>query len=178
VLAVAKMSPREAPWDLVRALPGLSGDVRVLFAGDGPRRAELAGEAGRLAPERAGFLGYIPYRDLPVLYGLADLFVHPVSEERWGVSVAEALACGLPVVTSSRVGAAHDLLVPGKNGAIYAVGQPAELAQRISEALQLDRGEVERTNRSVLARWDYAATWRSLVEAATRAANLPAGDFF
>jgi glycosyltransferase involved in cell wall biosynthesis len=169
VLAVAKLAPREAPWDLLRALPFLPGGVRLLFAGDGPARAELEQLAATLGPERVRFLGYVPYGDLPALYAASDLFVHPVREERWGVSVAEALACGLPVVTSSRVGAAHDLVIPGENGAVYPVGEPRELARRIAEALALDSERVEATSRAVLTRWDYPAAWRSLEEAAERA---------
>ena len=41
------------------------------------------------------------------------------------MSVAEALACGLPVLASSRVGAARDLLAPGRNGWVYPAGDAA-----------------------------------------------------
>ncbi|HZF08592.1 MAG TPA: glycosyltransferase [Thermoanaerobaculia bacterium] len=176
VLAVAKLAPREAPWDLLRALPFLPGDVRLLLAGDGPARADLERLAAELGPDRVRFLGYVPYGELPALYAAADLFVHPVREERWGVSVAEALACGLPVVTSSRVGAAHDLVIPGGNGAVYPAGEPRQLAQCIAEALALDPGRIAATSRAVLARWDYPAAWRSLAEATARALGPLSGD--
>ncbi len=194
VLAVTKLNPREAPWDLLRALPLLPPDVHLLIAGDGPARdelARLADHAGaRPAPRPKGsledaaaaglshdapadsgrvhFLGYVPYAELPRLYAAADLFVHPAREERWGVSVEEALACGLPVVASSRVGAGYDLLAAGANGGLYPVGDAAALAGRIGEALALDRAAVAAANREILARWDYAATWRHLLDAAGR----------
>jgi glycosyltransferase involved in cell wall biosynthesis len=174
VLAVAKLNPREAPWDLLRALPRLPPEVRLLIAGDGPGRLETERMAAELGPGRVRFLGYVAYSDLPALYGAADLFVHPAREERWGVSVAEALACRLPVVASSRVGAAHDLLVPGENGWQYPAGDAADLAHRIGQALALDRESVTAANREVLGRWDYATTWRHLLEAARRAAGAGA----
>jgi glycosyltransferase involved in cell wall biosynthesis len=118
--------------------------------------------------DRVRFPGYIPYLELPALYAACDLFVHPAREERWGVSVAEALACGLPVVTSSRVGAAYDLIHPGANGFTYEAGDVTDLAQRIDQALSLPRTGVEAESAAILARWDYAATWRAIVEAAGR----------
>jgi glycosyltransferase involved in cell wall biosynthesis len=168
VLAVAKLGEREAPWDLLRSLPRLPDDVHLWIAGDGPARAELERLADRLAPGRARFLGYVPYPELPPLYAAADLFVHPAREERWGVSVAEALACGLPVVASTRVGAAYDLVREGANGWLYPAGDAAALAYRIAKALALDRQAVAAASRAALARWDYAAAWRHLLDAAGR----------
>lgn len=169
LLAVTKLSPREAPWDLLRAF-GHGGDADrwLLIAGDGPSRADLEAFVRQRGLARVRFLGYVPYPDLPALYGTADLFLHPVAEERWGVSVAEALACGLPVITSSRVGAARDLLAAGRNGFTYPCGDDAALAVRIEEALRLDPAAVREENRRILAGWDYAAAWRGLVRAAGR----------
>jgi glycosyltransferase involved in cell wall biosynthesis len=176
VLAVAKLNPREAPWDLLHALPGLPAQARLLVAGEGPARAELERLAAGLGPGRARFLGYVPYGELPALYAAADLFVHAAREERWGVSVAEALACGLPVVASTRVGAGYDLLAAGANGWIYPYGDAAELAARAGQALALDRQAVEAASRQVLGRWDYAATWRHLLDAAARGARGARGE--
>lgn len=169
VLAVAKLNDREAPWDLIEALPGLRAGVEVVVAGDGPALASLRERAEALAPGRAHFPGYIQYPELPVLYGAADLFVHTAHQEYWGVSVAEALACGLPAITSASVGAGLDLIRPGRNGFVYAGGDVAELARCINEALEWPRSEVARANEEILAGWDYAAAWRHLLAGAVRA---------
>lgn len=165
ILSLAKLSPREAPWDLLRAFAAPAAnaeDLWLVLAGDGPDRAALEREAG----PRTVFPGYIPYPELPALYAAADLFVHPAREERWGVSVQEALACGLPAVTSSRVGASRDLLVAGRNGFTYRAGDAAELAQRIIQALQLSPEEVREFNQTLLARWGYAASWQGIIRRA------------
>jgi len=165
ILSLAKFNGREAPWDLLRAFSRLDQkDVWLVLAGDGPDRRELERQAGA----RVRFPGYVPYPELPALYAAADLFVHPAREERWGVSVQEALACGLPVVASSRVGAAFDLVEPGCNGFLYEAGDEAELAGRLTEALELPPERVRATSGEVLARWDYAAVWQGLLEAAGR----------
>lgn len=168
VLSLAKFSSREAPWDLLRAFARLeSEDLWLVLAGDGPERAALEQAAG----PRVRFPGYVPYPELPALYAAADLFVHPAREERWGVSIQEALACGLPAVASSRVGAAFDLVTPGGNGFLYAAGDDGELAGRIGDALALPAERVREASAAVLARWDYAAAWRGLLNAAARVAG-------
>lgn len=172
LLSVAKLNPREAPWDLLRSLSAGS-DRWLVIAGDGPERAALEAFARERGLERVRFLGYVPYPELPALYAVSDLFIHPAREERWGVSVQEALACGLPVIASSRVGAARDLILPGRNGATYAAGDEAGLARRIDEVLRLDPAAVREENRKILADWDYAATWRGILRAAARTPAPP-----
>src|SRR5262249_16351322 len=46
------------------------------------------------------FTGYVPSADLPVLYNAAEAFVYPSIFEGFGLPVIEAMACGLPVLTS------------------------------------------------------------------------------
>jgi glycosyltransferase involved in cell wall biosynthesis len=46
------------------------------------------------------FVGYVPTERLPVFYNAADLFVYPSICEGFGIPLVEAMACGVPVVTS------------------------------------------------------------------------------
>ncbi len=170
VLCVAKLHVREAPWDLLRAQAQRGSDDWLVIAGDGPLRSDLERFAREHGLSRVVFLGYVPYPELPALYAAADVFVHPAREERWGVSVAEALACGLPVVASSRVGAARDLVAAGRNGCTYPAGDHAGLARCLDETAALAPAAVRAHNAAVLAAWDYAATWRGLLAAARSAA--------
>lgn len=75
------------------------------------RQAERLGIAGRIR-----FVG--AQRDVLPFYGAADVFVFPTRYEPFGNVVLEAMACGLPVITTTDCGAA-DLLAAGDNGAVY-----------------------------------------------------------
>jgi glycosyltransferase involved in cell wall biosynthesis len=171
ILGLAKFNGREAPWDLLKAFARLDDlNVWLVLAGDGPARPELESFARTKGRSRVRFPGYIAYPDLPALYAASDLFVHPAHEERWGVSVQEAMACGLPVVASSRVGAGFDLIEVGCNGYVYPAGHDDLLAYQLGEALALPAERVRERSAAILSRWDYAATWRNLLNAAERVA--------
>ncbi len=167
ILAVAKLHPRETPWDLLqtwaRTVPP---DRWLLLAGDGPDRGEVEAFVAEHRLPRVLLLGYVPYPRLPALFTLADLFVHAPREERWGVSVAEALACGRPVVASDHVGAGRDLLLPGRNGFVYPARDVGALAACVDEALRLPPAAVVAASDAVLPSWGLAATWHGLVAVA------------
>jgi glycosyltransferase involved in cell wall biosynthesis len=64
------------------------------------------------------------------LYQRADVFVLPSRSETFGLAVAEALACGLPVITT-RVGAFPEMVRDGVNGHLVPPGSPHLLAEAI-----------------------------------------------
>jgi UDP-glucose:(heptosyl)LPS alpha-1,3-glucosyltransferase len=69
-------------------------------------------------------------------YAAADAFVFPTPYDAFGMVIAEALACGLPVITSSQAGAA-EWITPGVNGIILDnPADSAELANVMSALLQ------------------------------------------
>ena len=51
--------------------------------------------------DRVLFPGFVSDTDLPALYSMATLFVYPSLYEGFGLPVAEAMACGVPVVLSN-----------------------------------------------------------------------------
>lgn len=167
LLAIAKFNRREAPWDLLSALEGLDRPkVWTVLVGDGELRAALRARVEAQRLQRVVFAGYVPYAELVSYYTMADAFVHAAANEPWGVSVHEAIACGLPVVASSRVGAAYDLIRPGRNGFVYEAGDAGELRARLGTMIDdPDAEKVARANREVLERWNYATAWSELLEA-------------
>ncbi len=81
-----------------RLAPELRSEVGLVFAGDGPERAEWR-------PWHGIFIrGRCILRDLSIAtnwrryYGLAECFVLPTHSDPWGLVVNEAMACGLPVI--------------------------------------------------------------------------------
>lgn len=83
------------------------------------------------------FPGFRQIDELPRFYAHAGSFVHASTTEQWGLVVNEAMACGLPVIVSSRVGCAQDLVEAGVNGFTfdpYDVEQLSQLLGRVSES--------------------------------------------
>lgn len=171
VLGVMKWTDREDPLTLVEALRKASAvvpDIKLLLVGDGPLRGvvekRLAQDSKRLiAP------GYVKYSELPLYFAISDLFVHPARSEPYGVSVQEAMACGLPVIVSDKVGAAADFLEPGCNGDIFPVGDFEHLAELliVFSSRQHDPSIREAALRKAND-WSYRRTideWRRCLEA-------------
>ncbi len=63
---------------------------------------DLSGRIERLGIKDAvHFTGYVDFDDLPAIYSLGDVFVFPSLYEGFGLPVVEAMACGIPVLTSN-----------------------------------------------------------------------------
>jgi glycosyltransferase involved in cell wall biosynthesis/SAM-dependent methyltransferase len=98
-----------------RRVASVEPRARLLILGDGPQRPEMESRLGE-SRRRVAFLGNQRYDDVPSVYRLADAFVFPTQHDGWGMVVNEAMAAGLPVITTSSCGAAHDLVRDGENG--------------------------------------------------------------
>lgn len=101
-----------------------------VFTPDPRRLAAEAGVAGRVH-----FTGWVDEADKPALYTLARLFVFPSFYEGYGLPVAEAAACGVPVVTSNlsslpEAAPAAWLVDPADAAALAAAMQQALVAPR------------------------------------------------
>lgn len=62
------------------------------------------------------FPGFRQIEELPRFYAHANCFIHPALEEPWGLVINEAMACGLPILSSNNVGASEELIDDGVNG--------------------------------------------------------------
>jgi glycosyltransferase involved in cell wall biosynthesis len=60
----------------------------------------------------------------------SDIFVFPSLQDGFAIVVAEALACGLPVITTRNTGAS-DLIQPGVNGEIVPIRDPEAIAEAV-----------------------------------------------
>ena len=106
--------------------------VLWLVVGDGPERSSLVEAAGHLGlAEQVRFLGHLGLENEKYEYlGASDVFVLPSLHEGFGLVFLEAMACGLPVVTTDK-GGQTDIVVDGVNGFIVPVGDSHQLADRI-----------------------------------------------
>ena len=90
-------------------------------------------------------------------YDLCDCFVLPSGLEAWGLVVNEVMCAGRAVIASDRVGAAPDLVRPGKNGAIFRTDDVDDLARAIREVIG-DAGRLAAMgarSRAIIERWSF-----------------------
>jgi glycosyltransferase involved in cell wall biosynthesis len=85
--------------------------------------------------DRVRFTGFVSPEKLPELLGAADVFARPSLSEGMGNSFIEAMAVGLPVVGTA-VGGITDFLRDKETGLVCAVGDPADIARKISILLR------------------------------------------
>jgi glycosyltransferase involved in cell wall biosynthesis len=117
--------------------------------------------------------GDVDWERIVELYVAADVFALLSEREPWAVVVNEAAACGLPLVLSERVGAAHDLLRDGENGALVAAGDVAEAAQalrRLAADAELRRTQGARS-RELARDWGYGPSVDGFLEAVREAVS-------
>jgi glycosyltransferase involved in cell wall biosynthesis len=124
---------------LVRAFADLGDDypaMRLLVAGDGIQRQELERLASDLGlADRVIFLGYVPNEKLPAFYNACTVFVNPtLAVESFGITVAEAMACGRTVVASRRGGICTSV-DHEKTGLLVPAGDVAALAKALRSLL-------------------------------------------
>lgn len=135
VLAVTKWAERENPLLILEAFSHFRKEVPeayLVLVGDGPLRFAVEEKIRGLSLEtHVRCPGYVRYQDLPTYYGAADVFIHVPSHGPWELSVVEAMACGVPIVATTNVGAAHDLVVLGKTGALAPPGNAVALAKAL-----------------------------------------------
>jgi glycosyltransferase involved in cell wall biosynthesis len=131
-LNVGRLVRAKGVFDLLEAYAKLDGSVRrqigLVYVGDGAARSELEACASKIAPGRICFTGFVQKEQLPSYYAFADGLVFPTHSDTWGLVVNEAMACNLPVITTSVAGCAADLVKDEWNGNVVPAQDPARLA--------------------------------------------------
>jgi glycosyltransferase involved in cell wall biosynthesis len=108
ILFVGNIEPRKNLPFLIQAferLKKLSGiDHKLVIVGKKGWKYDRVYETVKALKlqEEVLFTGYVPDTDLPAIYNLASVFVLPSLYEGFGIPVIEAMACGVPVVTSGK----------------------------------------------------------------------------
>jgi glycosyltransferase EpsD len=134
LICVGELQKRKNHEPVIDAL-SLIGDARIklFLCGYGELFEYLKDKVEKLGlNEQVSFLGH--RYDIPELLKAADIFVHPSQREGLGISVLEAMASGLPVI-SSNVQGLKDLIEDGVNGIVvepYDVNGYAKAIKKLS----------------------------------------------
>ena len=153
-------------------------DLRLILAGQaGPpaafwQRVETLGLRDRVA-----FVDQPAREELVTLYQNASMFVLASDEEGFGVVILEAMACGIPVV-STRSGGPNDIITDGDDGYLVPLDDATALAHRI-DALHLNenlnrtmghraRATIERRFSEAVTEQAYLEIWDRLLQVRSR----------
>jgi glycosyltransferase involved in cell wall biosynthesis len=129
----------EAMAEVLQAYPA----SMLVVAGDGPDRSALQEEALRLGiQERVLWRGALPFEEICQLLGCIDVLVMPSLWEGFGLSAAEAMAAGCPVI-ASRIEGLEEVVEDGVTGILVPPAAPKVLV----EAIKLMLGSPSLRNR-------------------------------
>jgi glycosyltransferase involved in cell wall biosynthesis len=142
ILHAGKVVPLKRLLDLVEALPAIAAavpDAHLRVVG-----GELDSAYGLLVQERirelglggrVAFLGTVPPSEMVEEHRRASVFVLPSGQENSPLSIAEAMAVGVPVV-ATRVGGVPHLVEEGRTGYVVGPGDVSALAGRVAAILE------------------------------------------
>jgi glycosyltransferase involved in cell wall biosynthesis len=140
-LFAGRLVPEKGIFDLLRAYNTLTPEIRknmgLVFVGDGAARSAVLQRTLAITPGCIHLAGFAQRERLAAYYALADVFVFPTHTDVWGMVVNEAMACGLPVISSNAAGCVADLVENGWNGRVFSTGDVSQLACAMNE-LALD----------------------------------------
>jgi glycosyltransferase involved in cell wall biosynthesis len=130
-LFIAKFIDRKRPLDLIAAAAKNRAFSRshVILVGDGVLLDACRNAIAANKLTNVHLVGFKNQTELPVCYAAADVFILPSEYETWGLVLNEAMACGLPCIASESCGAAADMILEGKTGFTYPMGDVARLAE-------------------------------------------------
>lgn len=168
ILFSGKLIEKKRPQDLLHAFAQARlQQVSLLFVGSGPLETELR-QAAKGLPD-VYFSPFQNQSQMPRTYAIASVVVLPSygHGETWGLAINEAMCLGKPVIVSTHVGCANDLV--RENGWIFPAGDQAALANCLRQAfinkdLLLQKGQ---QSISLINGYSYQQTTQGLQQALT-----------
>ena len=138
LLIVSRLVPRKGVEEAIRALALIPAAELVVVGGPGVDQLDTDPEVKRLRQvvaecgiaDRVSLTGHLPHEELPAIIRTSDLLLAVPWYEPFGITVLEAMACGVPVIGSA-VGGLLDTVVPGVTGLLVTRRDPGSIAAAI-----------------------------------------------
>ena len=110
-------------------------------------------------------VGFKQKEEIFEYYKAADLFVLPTREDIWGLVINEAMACGLPVISTNMCLGAVELIDNGINGYIVPVNNSNELTEAMKKLLCVDSSVIGIVNLQKISNYTYENVIKSHIQA-------------
>lgn len=168
VLSIGQFIHRKGYDILLKAAASLNKDVGVYIIG-GKVTQEYRQIVDELKLKNVHFIDFMKPDELKDYFIAADLFVHPTREDVWGLVINEAMAYGLPVVTTDRCIAGIELIKNDINGYIVPVESYELLYRAIDNILSDDnkRNCMAAENLNAIREYTYETSAQDIMSAIT-----------
>jgi glycosyltransferase involved in cell wall biosynthesis len=172
IVSVGRLYARKGLFTLIESMPAVVKrfpNAKFIISGKGQsdEMHKLIAHAEKLGVKNnIIFTGYYPDKKLPKLYQAADIFAFSTFYEHHPFAILEALATGLPVVTTT-VGGIPETITSGKNGFLVEPFNPRLFGEKILYLLEHPEEATEMgalARKTVLERFD----WRIVVKDAMK----------
>ncbi|MDD3773741.1 MAG: glycosyltransferase family 4 protein [Patescibacteria group bacterium] len=140
-------------------------NLGLVLIGDGPeKKIYQQFISDNKIKNKVYLTGFINQKELPKYYKVGDIFVLPSLEENYGLVINEAMACGLPIITTKNVGASYDLVESGRNGFVIKPADSFELQKALKKIL-IQPKTYAKESAKVIKQWTYKQTIKSIIKA-------------
>ncbi|PRY88395.1 glycosyltransferase family 4 protein [Mongoliibacter ruber] len=149
----------------------------LVLVGDGPKRQELEGYIKKHQMKNVQLLPFFPQDTIREIYKNAKAFVLPSSfGETWGLVINEAMASGLPVIVSNKVGCAGTLVQNEVNGFVFDVASKDSLVKAMQHFIMLNEDqtrEMSDSSRNIIKDWGLDRFNEGMISAITFVTQTP-----
>lgn len=136
LITTGRLTKKNAPDDVIRALSSLPEEVKFLSVGEGEDRTNLEALVKERGLERrVQFHGKCDHERLVRLLRASDIFIRPSLSEGLGNSFLEAMAAEIPVI-GTPVGGIVDFLYDGETGVFCQPNDPASIVAAVQRLMQ------------------------------------------
>jgi glycosyltransferase involved in cell wall biosynthesis len=171
LITTSRLVKKNAVDDIIKAVPLLPLNVKLLILGIGPDLLTLKDLVDALNLEnRVFFLGQVSHSEIPKYLKASNIFIRPSLSEGFGNSFVEAMAAGIPVIATPVGGIVDFLYDPDKNpdrkptGLFCEPKNPESIRDKVLVLMSnraLKRDIVENAYKMVIERYD----WNIITEA-------------
>ncbi|MCK5367334.1 MAG: glycosyltransferase family 4 protein [Cyclobacteriaceae bacterium] len=127
--------------------------IKLLMIGNGPLEKELK----QMANDDMN-IQFLPFQNqsvMPIVYRLGNLFCLPSQSETWGLVINETLSSGRPVIVSSKVGCANDLVVENVSGIVFNYQESFDLKEVLLTLIKSDLKQMRAKCLNHIQDWSF-----------------------
>ena len=166
ILFVGKLIDRKKPLDFLKlaSLCAKKKNVHFIMIGDGNLKKKCVQFINKKKLKNITIVGFLNQKKLAEYYSIGDLFIMTSDYETWGLTINEAMASNLPVISSDKCGAHIDLIKNYKTGFVYPSGDVLSLYKKLNFILD-DRQllvEMKKNIKNIISKYTVKKTIDSM----------------